>query len=122
MQPWFMVEGMITYLMSCLRDLRKCFMITFKRSILPDNKESNLQIETLQKNNYSWNNYVEIGRKRLPAGITMGLHIRPLVVEVQRKACEWLFGLFEGRHNFFIGALRNRVLQDARGEGPYKGV
>jgi len=41
---------------------------TAARSILPDNKESNLQIETLQKNNYSWNHYVEIGRAQTEPG------------------------------------------------------
>ena len=81
-----MREGVIRYLMTCCRDVLQRTMVLFYSCVLTDHEERYLEIPLCQKSKYSRNEGVQVRRKPLPPWITMGLEIRPLIVEIQREA------------------------------------
>jgi hypothetical protein len=66
-----------------------------RRRVLPHDEKSDAPLKPLQEIQHAGNNEIQIGWERLPIGISVGLHVRPLVVEVQRQAAE-RFGVTHG--------------------------
>jgi hypothetical protein len=63
--------------------LTQDMMIILNRSVLPHDEKGNLELELVQQIQHSRYEQRQIGRKRLPAFIAMGLHVRPLVIEIE---------------------------------------
>jgi hypothetical protein len=83
MQPWFMVKGMVPYLVSGGSNGSEDLMVLFHCRILTDDEESDGQLPSLEKIQDTRHQDVQVRGKRLPPRVTVRLHIRPLVVEVE---------------------------------------
>src|SRR5436309_774226 len=86
MQPRFVVERVIADLVPdcCYRGYRSTIFL--KSSILTDNKKCDLEVSLFQKREHARHDNIEIRWEGIPARITVRLHIRPFIVEVERKA------------------------------------
>ncbi len=60
----------------------------WQRRVLSDDEETDRQPARGEELEDARHDYVEVGRMRLPRRVAMRLHVRPLVVEVERKARE----------------------------------
>jgi hypothetical protein len=69
--------------MACVGDHLNGFTILVEGGVLTDDEDGDLPAEIVEDIQESWHHEVEVGGERLPAGITVSFHVRPLVVEVE---------------------------------------
>jgi hypothetical protein len=80
-------------------ELSESCIILRERSILTHDKEGDSNASLAKEREGAWNHNVQVGGKTLPPWISVGFHIRPLVVQVQRETRRPLRFVILSRHN-----------------------
>ena len=77
---------MIPDFMPFRRDRAQRVIVFLQRCILTDHEKRNPELSLRQEIQHARNEDVQVGRETFPARIAVGLQVRPLVIDVQRKA------------------------------------
>jgi len=86
MQPRLVIERVIADLMAVCGYRRDSIAVLFECRVLADYEECDLKFSFFKKRKDTRNSDVKIARQLGLSGVTAGLHIRPLIVEVERNA------------------------------------
>ena len=77
---------MVGYFVAGGRELGQRFVVRLNGRVLTDDKKCDFQIALFEKIEDARHNDIDIRGEGFPARIAMGLHIRPFIVQVERKA------------------------------------
>ncbi len=66
------------------------FAVLFEGGVLADDEDGDLPAEVVEDFQEPRHDEVEVGGEGLPAGVAVGLHVGPLVVEVEGEASRWV--------------------------------
>ena len=90
-----MAEGVVSYFVSRIDDHLKSFPVDVEGRILSYHKNRDLPAEIIQGIQDAWHLEFEILREIFPSGVAVSFHVRPLVVEIERKRADRFF-VFHG--------------------------
>jgi hypothetical protein len=79
------MERVVSDLVAGHSDRTQLFSVLLQRCVLADDEERDLEIPLGEKMENPRHRDLEIGGEGLPAEVAVGLHIGPLVIEVQRE-------------------------------------
>ncbi len=85
-QPGLVVKGVVSDLVPRLPQAAQRHAVRRQGRVLADHEDGEALATALHEVEKSRHHQVEVAGERLPARIAVGLHVRPLVVEVEREA------------------------------------
>ena len=83
-----MIVGMISNIVPPFSYRLQILSILFQRGILTNDKKGDLEIQPVQLIKKTGNENIEVGRILLPTVITVGSHVGPFIVQIQRNSCQ----------------------------------
>ena len=87
-EPGLVPERVVRELVARVRDRAKGRSVASQRRVLAHDEERDREVQLSQQLHDARSQRIEVGRILLPARVAVGLHVRPLVVEVERETRE----------------------------------
>ena len=82
-QPGFVFEGVIADLVAPGDELRERAPVAVEGGVLADDEPRDPEVQRVEQVECVGHQHVEVAGKGLPAGVAVGLHVRPLIVGIQ---------------------------------------